>query len=58
MHFHVKMPENSEMNTFRLKQTTNKVLLFLEVKMLLEREQLRFSTLSTNKQGTVYVFSV
>ena len=43
---------------FKENQTTNKVLLmFLDVKLLRERKQFRFSTLSTNKQDTVYVFS-
>ena len=54
MHFQVKMPQNG-----KDKQTTNKkLLMFLDVKMLSERYNLRFWTLSTNKQGTVYIFSV
>ena len=32
--------------------------MFLDVKVLTEREQLRFWTMSTKKQGAVYVFRV
>ena len=56
MHFQVKMIENGRKNIFRDKQTANKVpLLFLHVKVRTERQQLPFWTLSTNKQGTVYL---
>ena len=51
------MIENGRKNIFRDKQTANKVpQLFSHVKVLTERQQLHFWTLSTNKQGTVYVF--
>ena len=57
MYFQVKMLENGRKNIFRDKKTVNKVpLLFLHVKVLTEKQQLPFWTLSTNKQGTVYVF--
>ena len=56
MHFQVKMMENGRKNIFRDKQTANKVpLLFLHVKVRTESQQLPFWTLSTNKQGTVYL---
>ena len=59
MHLQVKMPGNGGRNRFRDKQTTNKIaLMFLDVKVLTEREQLRFWTMSTKKQGAVYVFRV
>ena len=59
MHLQVKMPGNGGRNIFRDKQTTNKIaLMFLDVKVLTEREQLRFWTMSTKKQGAVYVFRV
>ena len=52
MHFHIQMPENGRKNIFTEKQTINKVpLIFLDVKVLGEMEQLRFSTV-------VYVSSV
>ena len=52
------MLENGRKNIFRDKKTVNKVpLLFLHVKVLTERQQLPFWTLSTNKQDTVYAFS-
>ena len=57
MHFKVKMEETATKNIFRNKRTANKVsLIFLDVKVLTERQQLRFCTLSRNKQGIVYVF--
>ena len=41
------------------KQTTSRVpLMFLDLKVLSKMLQLRFWTLSTNKEGAVYVFSV
>ena len=44
---------------FRNKQTANNVpLIFLDGKVLTETQQLRFWTLSGNKQGIVYVFIV
>ena len=59
MHFQVEMKENSRKNIFTENKTTNKVpLLFLDVKVLTEREQLYYWALSTNKQGTVFVFSI
>ena len=52
------MVEIGRKNIFRDKRKGNKVpLLLLHVKVLTERQQLHFWTLSTNKQGTVYVFS-
>ena len=58
MHFQVKIQENGRKNISGDKQTGKKVpLLFLHVKVLTERQQLHFWALSTNKQGTVYVFS-
>ena len=58
MDFQVKMVENGRKNILTEKQTKNKVpLLLLHVKVLTERQELHFWTLSTNKQGTVYVFS-
>ena len=57
MHFKVEMEETATKNIFRNKRTANKVsLIFLDVKVLTERQQLRFCTLSRNKQGIVYVF--
>ena len=42
MHFQVKMAENGRKNIFKDKQTTHKVpLMFLDVKVLMERQQLR-----------------
>ena len=59
MHFQVKMPENRSNNILTGKKTTNKVpVMFLEFTVLTERQQLRFWTLSTNNQATVYLFSV
>ena len=43
--FSIKIPENAGKRIFREKRTRNKIpLMFLDVKMLMEREQLRFST--------------
>ena len=57
--FSCKKRENGRKNIFKDKQTTKKVhLMFLGVKMLTKSWKLRFSTLSTNKKGTMYVFSV
>ena len=57
MYFQVKMQEINRKNILRDKQTANKVpLLFSDIKVLTEKQQLRFWTLSTNKQGIVYVF--
>ena len=53
--FQVKMLENGRTNIFTEKQTTNKVpVMLLYVKVLTERQQLRLSTLSTNKQGVAF----
>ena len=53
MHFQVKMPQNGR-ETFRDKQTTNKVaLMFFNDKLLTKRQQLYSWTLSTKKQGAV-----
>ena len=58
MYFEVEIPENGTKNMFRDKETTKKVpLMFLDVKLVTESEQLRFWALSTNKQGTLYLFS-
>ena len=58
MYFQVKMQQNCRNNKFRDKKTRNKVpLMFLDAKVLKERLQLRFWTVSTNKKSTVYVFS-
>ena len=54
MHFQVKMPQNGKENTFRDKQTTNKVvLMFFNDKLLTKRQQLYSWTLSTKKQDAV-----
>ena len=59
MHLEVKTPENGRKNIFRDNQNTNKVqLMFFNVRVFIEKWQLHFSTLSTNKEGTMYVFSV
>ena len=59
MYFPFKIPESGRNSIFRDNLTTNKgLLMFLDLKVLTERQQLRFCTLSTNNQGTVYVFSV
>ena len=59
MHFRVKMPYNRTNNIFPEKQKRNWVpLMFLDLKVLSETYELRFSILSRNKQGTVYVFFV
>ena len=53
------MSENGRKNKFRVKQTTKKVLLmFLDVRVLTEREHLHYWILSTKNQVTVYVLSV
>ena len=58
MHLLVKMQENGRKSMFSDKQTINKVpLMFLDVKVLREREQCCVWTLSLNKESTVYVFS-
>ena len=58
MYFEVEIPENGTKNMFRDKETTKKVpLMFLDVKLVTESEQLRFCAPSTNKQGTLYLFS-
>ena len=59
MHFHVKIQQICKKNIFTNKQTANKVLLiFLDVEVLPETRQFRFRTLSTSKQGIMYVFIV
>ena len=59
MHFHVKIQQISRKNIFTNNKTANKVpLIFLDVKVLTEKEQFRFRTLSTKKKGIVYVFIV
>ena len=59
MHFQVKPPENGRQLIFREKQTRNTVpLMFLDAKRFIETEHLRFWTLTTNKEGTKYVFCV
>ena len=50
MYFQVESPENGTKNIFKDKQTTKKVpLMFSDVKFVLERQELRFWTLSTSK---------
>ena len=52
------MKETGGRNKFRGKQTANKVpLMFLDVKVLKENKQFSLWTSSTNKEGTVYLFS-
>ena len=53
------MADNGRNNIFKDKQTTNQVpLMFLDVKVLSQRWQLRFWTVSTIEEGAVHVFSV
>ena len=53
------MAENGRRIIFRKKQNANKLtLMFLDVKVLRENKQFRLWTFSTNKEGTVYVFTV
>ena len=40
------------------KMQTKLTLMFLDVKVLRENKQFRLWTFSTNKEGTVYVFTV
>ena len=57
MHFQFKMPDNGRKD----RQANNQQgvpLMFLDLKVLSKMLQLRFWTLSTNKEGAVYVFSV
>ena len=59
IHFQVNMADNGRNNIFKDKQTTNQVpLMFLDVKVLSQRWQLRFWTVSTIEEGAVHVFSV
>ena len=59
MYFEVTMPENGGKNIFRGNQAINQVpLTFLAVKVPTERQQLRFRTLPTKKQGAVFVFTI
>ena len=59
MDFQFKMPENGFKKKRRGKQTTNKVpLMFLDAKVLTERQEFSFSTVPENKQGIVYIFCV
>ena len=52
------MEENGRSNIFRDKETKNKVqVIFLDIKVRTETWQLHFWTRSTNKQGSVYLFS-
>ena len=51
------MPEIVGKNIFRNKKTANKVpLIFSALQVLMKRQKLRFWTLSTKKQGIVYIF--
>ena len=53
------MPYNRTNNIFPEKQKRNWVpLMFLDLKVLSETYELRFSILSRNKQGIVYVFFI
>ena len=54
------MLQNSGKNIFRVEQTTNQGTadLFRCEGAFTEKKQLHFWTLSTNNQGTVYVFGV
>ena len=57
MHFQFEMPDNRRKD----RQANNQQgvpLMFLDLKVLSKMLQLRFWTLSTNKEGAVYVFSV
>ena len=57
MKFEIKRQEIGRKNIFRENQTTIKVLLkFLGVKLITERKQFRFWTLSTKKKYILYVF--
>ena len=59
MHFQVKMLENVRKNIFKDKQTKKKIpLMFLDVKVITERKQFYFCTLSTNNQCPVYIFGI
>ena len=59
MYFQVEIQENGRKNMGTQKQTEKKVpLVFLDLKVLTQRQQMGFQTLATNKQGTVYVFTV
>ena len=59
MHFQVKMSESGGIHIFKEKEITNKLpLMFLDVKVFPEKQQLRFWTLPTNNQGVVYVFRI
>ena len=56
--FKLKDPKSAENICLgKSKQRTRCWLMFLNVKLLTETKQFSFWTLSTNKQGTVYVFS-
>ena len=53
------MPGNTGKNIFRDKQTTKKVpLMLLDLKVLSERQQFHFWTLSTKKEETMYLSSL
>ena len=57
MKFEIKRQEIGRKNIFRENQTTIKVLLkFFGVKLITERKQFRFWTLSTKKKYILYVF--
>ena len=59
MYFQIKMPEKGSKNIFTGNQTIKQVpLMFLDNKVLSEKYQLRFWTMSTNKERAVYVFNV
>ena len=53
------MSESGGIHIFKEKEITNKLpLMFLDVKVFPEKQQLRFWTLPTNNQGVVYVFRI
>ena len=57
MHFQFQMKENGGKIRARGKKTTNKVrLMSLDAKALMQRQQLSFWIVLTNKQGAIYVF--
>ena len=59
MHFQFEILEDRRKYIFRENETKNKVqVMFVDVKVVAERYQYYYWTFSTNKEATVYVFSV
>ena len=59
MHFQLRMLEIGRKLIFRDKENTNKLAkTFFDIKAVTQRWQLHFSTVSSIKEGTMYVFSV